>query len=324
MRPLRRPLFRWLLASCALLLAQFAAAGDAPALRAPLKPVQVGPHSWFVQGESGPASLANEAFNSNAGFVVTGDGVVVIDALGTPALGQALIAAIRTVTDQPIRRVLVTHYHADHFYGLQAFKAVGADVWAHRAGREYIEGEEGRARLEQRRRDLDPWVDATTRLVGADVWLEGDTSFRMGDITFELVYLGPAHAPDDMVIVVREDRVIYSGDILFIGRIPFVGDADSKRWLSTMEQLLAMKPGTLVTGHGPASTDPARDLGMTRDYIGYLREQMGRAVAEFMPFDEAYARTDWSRWEKMPAFDAANRINAYGTFLRMEQEALGK
>ncbi|MDY0057482.1 MAG: MBL fold metallo-hydrolase [Methyloversatilis sp.] len=321
MRPLLR---RLLLAACALLLAQFAAAGDAPALRAALKPVQVGPHSWYVQGESGPASLANEAFNSNAGFVVTGDGVVVIDALGTPALGQALIAAIRTVTDQPIKRVLVTHYHADHFYGLQAFKAIGADVWAHRAGREYIEGEEGRARLEQRRRDLDPWVDANTRLVGADVWLEGDTSFRMGDITFELVYLGPAHAPDDMVIVVREDRVIYSGDILFIGRIPFVGDADSKRWLSTMEQLLAMKPGTLVTGHGPASTDPARDLGMTRDYIGYLREQMGRAVAEFMPFDEAYARTDWSRWEKMPAFDAANRINAYGTFLRMEQEALGK
>lgn len=315
---------RLLLAACALLLAQFAAAGDAPALRAALKPVQVGTHSWYVQGESGPASLANEAFNSNAGFVVTGDGVVVIDALGTPALGQALIAVIRTVTDQPIRRVLVTHYHADHFYGLQAFKAVGADVWAHRAGREYIEGEEGRARLEQRRRDLDPWVDANTRLVGADVWLEGDTSFRMGDITFELVYLGPAHAPDDMVIVVREDRVIYSGDILFIGRIPFVGDADSKRWLVTMEQLLAMKPGTLVTGHGPASTDPARDLGMTRDYIGYLREQMGRAVAEFMPFDEAYARTDWSRWEKMPAFDAANRINAYGTFLRMEQEALGK
>lgn len=321
MRPLLR---RLLLAACALLLAQFAAAGDAPALRAPLNPVKVGAHSWFVQGESGPASLANEAFNSNAGFVVTGDGVVVIDALGTPALGQALIAAIRMVTDQPIRRVLVTHYHADHFYGLQAFKAVGADVWAHRAGREYIEGEEGRARLEQRRRDLDPWVDANTRLVGADVWLEGDTSFRMGDITFELVYLGPAHAPDDMVIVVREDRVIYSGDILFIGRIPFVGDADSKRWLVTMEQLLAMKPGTLVTGHGPASTDPSRDLGMTRDYIGYLREQMGRAVAEFMPFDEAYARTDWSRWEKMPAFDAANRINAYGTFLRMEQEALGK
>lgn len=321
MRPLLR---RLLLAACALLLAQFAAAGDAPALRAALKPVQVGPHSWYVQGESGPASLANEAFNSNAGFVVTGDGVVVIDALGTPALGQALIAAIRTVTDQPIKRVLVTHYHADHFYGLQAFKAIGADVWAHRAGREYIEGEEGRARLEQRRRDLDPWVDANTRLVAADVWLEGDTSFRMGDITFELVYLGPAHAPDDMVIVVREDRVIYSGDILFIGRIPFVGDADSKRWLSTMEQLLAMKPGTLVTGHGPASTDPARDLGMTRDYIAYLREQMGRAVADFMPFDEAYARTDWSRWEKMPAFDAANRINAYGTFLRMEQEALGK
>ncbi|WP_157278185.1 MBL fold metallo-hydrolase [Methyloversatilis thermotolerans] len=320
----RRPLFRRMVAACALLLAQCATAGDAPGVSVTLKPVQVGPHSWYVQGDSGPASLANEAFNSNAGFVVTGDGVVVIDALGSPALGQALVAAIRGVTDQPIRRVLITHYHADHFYGLQAFKAVGAEVWAHRAGREYIEGEEGRARLEQRRRDLDPWVDANTRLVPADLWLEGDTSFRLGALTFELVYMGPAHAPDDMVVIVREDRVVYSGDILFIGRIPFVGDADSRRWLATMDQLLALRPGTLVTGHGPASTDPARDLAMTRDYIGYLRSEMGKAVAEFVPFDEAYARTDWSRWQKVPAFDAANRINAYGTYLRMEQEVLGR
>jgi glyoxylase-like metal-dependent hydrolase (beta-lactamase superfamily II) len=315
---------RQIFALCALLLAHCAMAGDAPLVHPALKPIQVGAHSWYVQGEAGPASLANAGYNSNAGFVVTGNGVVVIDALGTPTLGDALIAAIRSVTDQPIRRVLITHYHADHFYGLQAFKAVGAEVWAHRSGREYIEGEEGRARLEQRRRDLDPWVDGKTRLVGADLWLEGDTSFRMGSISFEMIHMGPAHAPDDMVVVVREDGVIYSGDILFIGRIPFVGDADSKRWLTTMDRLLALKPGTLVTGHGPASTDPARDLGLTRDYLTYLRTEMGRAVADFMPFDEAYARTDWRRWEKMPAFDAANRVNAYGTYLRMEQEALDK
>ena len=61
-----------------------------------------------------------------------------------------------------------------------------------------------------------------------------------------------------------------------------------------------------------------------RDYLTYLRTEMGRAVAEFMPFDEAYARTDWRRWEKIPAFEAANRVNAYGTYLRMEQEALDK
>ncbi|MBU0601294.1 MAG: MBL fold metallo-hydrolase [Gammaproteobacteria bacterium] len=317
----RLPAFLLLLACCTALFAQ-AAGAPVPGVR--LKPVQVGPHSWYVQGESGPASLANEAFNSNAGFVVTGDGVIVIDALGTPALGEALIAAIRTVTDQPVKRVIITHYHADHFYGLQAFKRIGAEVWAHHSGREYLEGEEGRARLEQRRRDLDPWVDGNTRLVPADLWLDGDTSFRLGDVTFELVHMGPAHAPDDLVIVVREDRVIYSGDILFIGRIPFVGNADSKRWLATLDRLIELRPGVMVTGHGPASTDPALDLTLTRDYLRYLREQMGRAVADFVPFDEAYARTDWSRFDKMPAFEAANRTNAYGTFLLMEQEALSK
>ena len=93
-----------------------------------LKPVRVSDHVWYVQGDSGMASAANQGFNSNAGFVVTRDSVVVIDALGTPPLGEALVAAIRRVSDKPIRRVILTHYHADHFYGLAALKAAGAEV----------------------------------------------------------------------------------------------------------------------------------------------------------------------------------------------------
>ena len=79
------------------------------------------------------ASAQNKGFMSNAGFVVTGDGVVVFDALGTPALGRAMLAAIRRITPQPVKRVIVSHYHADHFYGLAAFKDAGAG-FGHSAG----------------------------------------------------------------------------------------------------------------------------------------------------------------------------------------------
>ena len=94
----------------------------------PVTPIRISPHAYYVQGMSGEVSHENQGFNSNAGFVVTDEGVVVFDALGTPALGDALVRAIRSVTDNPIRRVIVSHYHADHFYGLQALKAQGAKV----------------------------------------------------------------------------------------------------------------------------------------------------------------------------------------------------
>src|SRR5438477_12638615 len=75
-----------------------------------LAPIQVTPRVYYVQGLSGIASSANEGYNSNAGFVVTEQGVVVVDALGTPAPGAALLKAIRRVTPTPVKRVVVRHY----------------------------------------------------------------------------------------------------------------------------------------------------------------------------------------------------------------------
>lgn len=312
-----------ILAWALLLLARPGLAADLPAtLTVKLVPVQVSAHAWYVRGLAGVASTSNQAFNSNAAFVVTPEGVIVLDALGSVPLGEALLAAIRTVTDKPIHRVIVTHYHADHFYGLAPLKAAGAEIWAHRAAREYLENGEGATRLAQRQRDLSPWVGADMRLVAPDRWLEGDSSFAFGGLNFDLIYMGPAHAPDDLVVVLREDGTLFSGDILFSGRIPFVGNADSRRWLTTMDRLLLLKPKVMVPGHGAASRSPDADLVFTRDYLRFLRKKMGKAAEEMQSFEEVYAKTDWTRYSKVPAFDAANRINAYGTYLLMERELL--
>lgn len=291
-----------------------------------LQSIQVSPHVYYFRGQSGMASAANQGFMSNAGFVVTSEGVVVFDALATPVLGEAMVEAIRAVTRQPIRRVIVSHYHADHFYGLQALKAQGAEVWAHEHGKNYLDSDAARERLAQRMVALKPWVNDKTRLVPADRWLSFKESptiaFEMGGLHFRIIDTSGAHSADDIMLVVEEDSMLFAGDLFFTGRIPYVGDADSKVWLGALERMLELKPKVVVPGHGEASTTPLQDMQLTRDYLVFLRQKMGEAVADMMPFEEAYAKVDWRRFEKYPAFQPANRINAYGTYILMEKESL--
>jgi len=289
-----------------------------------VKPVKIGAHSYYVKGLPGAASSANQGFMSNAGFVITPAGVVVFDALGTPPLAERLLAEIRKLTQVPIKYVIVSHYHADHIYGLQVFKAQGAEIWAHEGSKFYLNAPDKELRLAQRREELFPWVDEHTKIIAPDVFLSGDTDFELGGLHFQVRHVGPAHSVEDLALFIKEDRVLYAGDLLFKGRIPFVGDADSKAWLKSLDRLLAFDAKILVPGHGAVSAKPKQDLALTSEYLRYLRAEMGKAVADLIPFDEAYAKTSWKKFAKLPAFEDANRINAYNTYLLMEKEALNK
>jgi glyoxylase-like metal-dependent hydrolase (beta-lactamase superfamily II) len=293
-----------------------------------LKPIKVSEHVYYFRGAAGVASAANQGFMSNAGFVITKDGVVVYDALATPVLGQAMINAIRTITRQPIRKVIIGHYHADHIYGLQAFKKIGAELIAHENGREYLSSDIAKQRLEQRKAELFPWVDDKTVVVAADKWLDfkdkKPITFVLGGIRFQIIDSSGAHSSEDLLLFVENDKVLFAGDIYFSGRIPFVGNADSRVWLQTLDRLLDVKPQLVIPGHGSASSKTIEDMQLTKTYLLYLREKMGAAVQELQGFEEAYQQTDWSQFEKQPAFEQANRLNAFGTYILMENEALKK
>jgi glyoxylase-like metal-dependent hydrolase (beta-lactamase superfamily II) len=293
---------------------------DSLEVTVPMKAVKLGAHSYFVQGLAGAASSENQGFMSNAGFVVTKDGVVVFDALASPPLAEKLLVLIREVTQQPIRRVIVSHYHADHFYGLQVFKAEGAEIWAHRLAEGATRTGEAALRLAQRKEALFPWVDENTQLLEADRFVDGDMDFELGGVQFALRHVGPAHSGEDMAMLVKPDRVLYAGDLVFRGRVPFVGDADSRAWIASLDKLLALNPRVLVPGHGEPSRTPRADLVFTRDYLKFLRQQMGRAAHDLVPFEEAYKAVDWSKYRSMPAFEEANRVNAYNQYLRLERE----
>jgi len=308
-------------AAKALLLA-VASLATANSLAVPdIQPVNVAPDVYYVQGISALGSTENQNFISNAGFVVTRDSVVMIDALGSPAVAERVVAEIRKITPKPISHVILTHYHADHVYGLQVFKALGAQVIAHTLGKAYLNSDTARLRLEASRKDIAPWIDDKTRLVPADVWLDGPAEMTIGGTRFVIQPAGPAHTPEDLAIYLPQQKVLFAGDIVFRNRIPYVGTADSRHWIASLDALLALDARTIVPGHGPASDEPKKDLQQTRDYLVFLRAAMKKAATDMTPFDEAYAATDWSRFESLPLFKVANRMNAYNTYLLMEQEA---
>ncbi len=124
------------------------------------------------------------------------------------------------------------------------------------------------------------------------------------------------------MMMVEEDKVLFVGDLVFSGRIPFVADADVSAWIAALDRVLALKPRIIVGGHGPHSSAAATDLAQTRDYLVYLREQISAAFEQGLDFDSAYRKIDWSRFAALPAFEAANRRNAYQAYLNTERDAL--
>lgn len=307
---LSRPIF-------ALLAAMFVA-GAAAQPKVALQ--QISPSAYFVQGESALGTPANRNFISNAGVVLTPEGAVVIDALGSPALARELIDEIRRVSGKGVAYVVLTHYHADHVYGLQEFRRAGARVIAHQAGREYLNSDTARSRLQQSRIDLAPWIDGQTRLTPADEWIDGPKELVLGGVRLLVQPVGPAHTPEDVMVFLPAEKVLFAGDLVFRGRVPFVGQANSREWIRALDRVLAFGATIVVPGHGPLSTEARADMELTRDYLAYLREKMGAAARVMEPFDEVYAKTDWSRFENLPLFKAANRMNAYNTYLLMERD----
>jgi glyoxylase-like metal-dependent hydrolase (beta-lactamase superfamily II) len=274
--------------------------------------------SYYVLGMSG-AATEFEGFISNSGFIVTSDGVVVFDALGSPSLANAMLSEIRKVTDKDIKLVIVSHYHADHIYGLQVFKEQGAKIWAPQGVRVYIDSELSENMLDSRRESLFPWVNDDTYIVEPDRIIEKDFEFSLGNHQFLISYFGKVHSDGDMSLLNITDKTLYSGDIIFEGRIPFVGDADIIEWAKTIEMVSRMPVTYFIPGHGRASDEPKQTMDLTHRYLNFLLDNFRPVVEDMKEFDEAYDSIDWSEFETEVAFDKANRKNAFAVYLYLEQ-----
>lgn len=237
---------------------------------------EVGPKVWAAI--SNPKSSAPAP--ANTGFVIGDDGVAIIDAsmsvdaegnLGTDTARQTL-AAIRKITNLPVRFVINTHYHMDHVGGNAVFVEVGAIVLAHRNVRGWIHDEHLRLLTKDNKPQHKAFMEA---LLPPTVTYDESVDLHLGTRTIRVRSL-PGHTGGDSVVLIPDAKVVFAGDLLWSDMVPTLVDASTKPWIDTLESLAASEPGaTFVPGHGEVGN--VKDVSAFREYLVTLRKLVSDA-----------------------------------------------
>ena len=203
--------------------------------------------------------------SSNALFLVTDEGVLVVDAQQHPADARRLLGLIRTVTDKPIRWLVVTHAHGDHFLGNPVFKAEGATIISHRDTRammqKYYADEVQRRQDYFKRHNLDP---NELKMVLPDVTFDTRFTVHLGGRTIELMNWGAAQNPGDTLIHFPHARLLFLGGPFSRRNWPnFTFTPSVENWISILRKAAALDVDAYIGGHG--------DVGTRADVLVYAQ-----------------------------------------------------
>lgn len=257
---------------------------------------------------------------SNAGFIVTRNAVVVIDALASPGEGRVLLATIRRVTPLPVRDLILTHHHPDHTFGAIVFKRLGARIIAH-PDRRTLASADGDDRL------ASDWtgVMGLEQMRGfayadtPDIPVTGDTTFVIGGRRIRVLHPGAAHTAGDLMIWLPDDRVLFAGDVLVEDGISMVVDGSSGAMLAALDTIDALHPRAVVPGHGRLPAEPAQLVEQTRCYFLRLRAVMREAVENGVRMGQALAQLPPADRDRPVSRASRIRRNAVRVYSEMER-----
>ncbi|MDH5785404.1 MAG: MBL fold metallo-hydrolase [Chromatiales bacterium] len=220
---------------------------------------------------------SNKGWNSNTAIVETSEGLLVFDTGSSETIGKALIKAIRAVSDRPIKWVINSHSHGDHWLGNGAFVAekpaemIASDV----------------AIGEMKKGGAD-WVDrfhsmtdgATGRFtpVAAKQAVTKRMSRSFGGVEVEILFSGNSHSPGDIVFWLPQKSVLLTGDTMYIERAPATFDSNARQWIAFLDEMAALKPKVVIPGHGPVAG--VASITRLHDYLNTLWELIAAGFAE--------------------------------------------
>ena len=281
------------------------------------KPIKVADGIWSAIGATAPPTYENSGHNNNLSFIVTTEGVVVINAGDNYLLAQVLHAEIKKLTDQPVKYVVLENGQGHAMLGSNYWQEQGATVIAHEDASREIE-EHGAAvieRMRTRQRDKSMGTELTT----PDITFSEKHIIALGGQQIEVINLGPAHSPGDIVVWLPERQIVIAGDIAFHQRLlPVFEHTDTAAWIETWAQFAALDAKIIVPGHGePTTIDEVQKY--TRDYLRYLRNAIGELIEDDGTLEEAY-EIDQSAYAHLHTFDELAKRNAGRVFEAMEFE----
>lgn len=281
---------------------------------------RLAPGVYAALGDTGRGSEGRP----NAGFVVTDSGVVVIDAMASPRQAEELVQAIRSVTSQPIKWLILTHHHPDHHFGAIVFRRLGARVIAH-PDRRVLASEGGEDAL------MANWV----RVVGLDAMrgfefadvpdrpVTGTDTLRLGGRSLIISHPGAAHSAGDLMIWLPGERILFAGDVLVEDGVTMVVDGSSGLLLRALTVIDSLKPRGVVPGHGAIPVRPTALVARTREYITGLRTAMRSAVEQGTPMGRAMASLPPADQTRPVSLNSRRRRNAVRVYLEEERAYMG-
>jgi glyoxylase-like metal-dependent hydrolase (beta-lactamase superfamily II) len=276
---------------------------------------QVAPGIYASIGELGLRTYENEGMNGNVGFIVTEAGVVV-DNGSSYQVAQKIHAAIRQVTQQPVKYVINTGGQDHRWLGNGYFKAQGAEIIANTKAVTDMAAR-GDMQLSGLKGEL------KEKFAGTDMTLptrtfDQELTLNLGGRDIRILHFKPAHTPGDSVVWLPKEGVLFSGDIVFVDRLlgvlPF---SNTSGWLTSFEEIAKLQPKLIVPGHGEVC-DLAKAKRETADYLRLLFDHMVKAVNQGKDLQVAIDSLDQSAFAKLPNYDLLKGGNANRVYLEAE------
>ncbi len=230
----------------------------------------------------------------NTGVVIGDDSVMVLDAQATPVMARDVIAKIRTVTDKPIRYVVMSHYHAARVLGASAYDA--DEIIASQDSYDLIveRGEQDYKSEAERFPRLFRGIESIPGLTWPSIVFKGEMTVWMGQREVKLLQLGRGHSKGDTVIWLPKEKVLFSGDLVEYGATPYTGDAYLTDWPQTLQRLCDLQPVALVPGRGDALTTTAlcnEAIDGTRAFLTTMFDSVKEGRDAGMNLKDIYAQT---------------------------------
>ena len=278
---------------------------------------QVTDNVYAIVGPLDQRSAENLANNATFGVVVTDAGVVLVDTGGSWLGAEALHAAVREITDKPVKFVINSGGQDHRWIGNDYWQQQGAKVIASNAA---VADHKDRGSLQLTGLSvlLGDKLEGTVPAY-ADITFDTEYSFELGGVAFEITYAGQAHTPGDSFVWVPSASTVFTGDIVYMERILGIGDqSHSGTWIDVFEAVAALNPTHIVPGHG-GPTDLAGATADTYDYLVNLREQMGAYIDNGGDIIES-VNVEQGAFAYLENFEGLAKRNAQQVFAEMEWE----
>jgi quinoprotein relay system zinc metallohydrolase 2 len=315
--PVKARIFaRGALLAGALLLAIVAAAAAASE---PLSVSEIARGVFVHQGRYELFTPRNEGDVSNAGFIIGRDGVAVIDTGGSPRVGAALLAAIRSRTQIPIKYVINTHMHPDHVFGNVAFEGEKPTFVGHHKLPRALATHAQRY-LAINKELLGEEAFAGERIIAPTLLVDDKLELDLGDRTLLLEAQKTAHTDNDLTVYDKQTGTLFLGDLLFVEHVPAL-DGSIRGWLALLDQWKQRTDiARVVPGHGPASVPWPAAMAAEQRYLDRIAQDVRTMIKQGKTISEAMASAGLSEKDAWLLFPEYHARNVSAAFAELEWE----